>query len=495
MPMDFNSEDPCKVTALTCPHCGAILPPGSSKCPSCGASIQKQPTCPNCGGVLQVESLLCPGCHMEVPDLSQTECPVCHVALQTYRVSCPYCRALFKGGQPYVPPAPPPEPVIPTPAPPPVEPLYIDPHEKLPRTGFRFFKVLCYIFAIMYAIAGVTEPIFIMLTFVMLSWGFMFSALSQTYKNSLYVYLFPSLRDGRGFRIGKIFFSLLLGLIFPCMVISSCSDSLLESKTSSPQPVSSTLYLNAPIFANLSSAELVALLGEPSYQESGTFQGLAELPCVYYEYNTVGALQKVRFLLIQDQVVQLTSATPLKLPQEKNILKVWGIPNDETAVLISDTDTERRFRCPSATVDDIWLQELDASANTCGAVCITYDLFYMEEWGELLSPASEEYTQLYQQTQELIYRSLAPTPRSEIELMADLSQAYPKNPAYVSVSGHIRTTYPNNKPVTLQMDFIYAADTHIPVFVAVEGKEVYNDNYVPFPQLLQENPSAYCTPK
>ena len=491
MPTDFNTENPFEVTALTCPRCGAILPLGSSKCPSCGTPIQQQPACPNCGGTLRLESLLCPSCHMEVPDLSQTECPICHVALQTCRVSCPYCRTLFKGGNPYVPPQT--QSIAKNPNPSLVMPPSF-PEEKLPRTGFRFFKVLCYIFTIMYAVAGVNNPLFIPLTFAMLSWGFMFSALSQSSRKSPHVYLFPYAYGNGGIRVRKFFFVLLFGFIFPGMMIN-LSDFLRENKPSSPQPVSSTLYLNAPIFANLSSAELVALLGEPSYQESGTFQGLAELPCVYYEYNTVGALQKVRFLLIQDQVVQLTSATPLKLPQEKNILKVWGIPNDETAVLISNTDTERRFRCPSATVDDIWLQELDASANTCGAVCITYDLFYMEEWGELLSPASEEYTQLYQQTQELIYRSLAPTPRSEIELMADLSQAYPKNPAYVSVSGHIRTTYPNNKPVTLQMDFIYAADTHIPVFVAVEGKEVYNDNYVPFPQLLQENPSAYCTPK
>ena len=60
-------------------------------------------------------------------------------------------------------------------------------------------------------------------------------------------------------------------------------------------------------FANISSSELIELLGKPDSVEKTTTNGFAEFPCVYYDYNNAPELGEVSFILINDSVAKLVS--------------------------------------------------------------------------------------------------------------------------------------------------------------------------------------------
>ena len=59
-------------------------------------------------------------------------------------------------------------------------------------------------------------------------------------------------------------------------------------------------------FANITSSELIELLGEPDYvEETTSTTGFVEIPRVYYDYNNTEELGEVTFVLINDMVTQL----------------------------------------------------------------------------------------------------------------------------------------------------------------------------------------------
>ena len=118
-------------------------------------------------------------------------------------------------------------------------------------------------------------------------------------------------------------------------------------------------------YANISSTELVALIGEPDETSQGNCTGDFEIPCTYYEYNNHDLLGDVSFVLVNDSVVRFTSYGEYVYQGKDNALAAFGITKGNSCVLTADTDTALRYRCPSDKVDDFWVTLIDGDSFGC----------------------------------------------------------------------------------------------------------------------------------
>ena len=78
-------------------------------------------------------------------------------------------------------------------------------------------------------------------------------------------------------------------------------------------------------FANISSAELIELLGDPDEISEGVCTGEFEIPCTYYEYDNNFELGEVSFAFVNDYVVRLTSYSEYSYDGKASILNKFGM--------------------------------------------------------------------------------------------------------------------------------------------------------------------------
>lgn len=83
-----------------CPKCGALIPPGTRFCPSCGTPVGAAPSaatggspCPKCGTVVAAGTKFCPNCGASMAPPPPRTCPKCNATVTGAGKFCPNCGA------------------------------------------------------------------------------------------------------------------------------------------------------------------------------------------------------------------------------------------------------------------------------------------------------------------------------------------------------------------------------------------------------------------
>ena len=258
------------------------------------------------------------------------------------------------------------------------------------------------------------------------------------------------------------------------------SDSTPSTSTNDPSSTpESNIVLDVEKYGNISAKELVVLLGQPNEISESTCQGAFNIPCTYYEYSNVDVLGEVSFVLVNDQVVRFTSYSDYPYKGKSEVLAQFGITTDDSCAVAADTNVALRYRCPSAKVDDFWINLIDG--NSFGFLQITYDMEYYEEWYLPLS-SSEEIN--YKSDAETTMKSLLTAPKTAKFPWYDWQ--YGKNLFYILVSSYVDSENAFGVEMRNTFTFVYSRLTGGIVLAIVNDEVVANNGYVAVDELIQQ---------
>ena len=260
------------------------------------------------------------------------------------------------------------------------------------------------------------------------------------------------------------------------MLLVACSGPSTNNTENNPN-----VLCDVEKFANISSAELVALLGEPDNVEKTTTNGFAEFPCVYYEYNNTKELGEVSFILINDSVVKLVSYHSYAYNEGKEILECFNLSAGEHCAA-DKKDTYARYRCVTDKVDDLWITLIDKDSDTFESLQVTYDMFYFEEWYIPMATAEQSDYQYW--TKEGI-NSILKSP-STAKYPSILEWKFGNNLFYVAVQSYVDAQNSFGAQVRSEFYFVYLKGTHELVYAIFDGEVIVDNGYVATKELVAE---------
>ena len=168
------------------------------------------------------------------------------------------------------------------------------------------------------------------------------------------------------------------------------------------------------------------------------------------------------FVLVNDNVVRVTSYNYYSYAGKESVLSCFGIDKGENCAIAGDTGVSLRYRCPSETVDDFWISLIDG--DMFGSLQVTYDMEYYEEW--YLPLTSHEEVE-YKSDAELTMESLLISPATADFPWYDWE--YGKNLFYINT-----------------FTFVYSRLTGEIVLAIVNDEVVANNGYIEVGELVQE---------
>ena len=234
-----------------------------------------------------------------------------------------------------------------------------------------------------------------------------------------------------------------------------------------------TVLCDVEMFANISSAELVGLLGEPDNVEKTTTNGFAEFPCVYYEYSNAKKLGEVSFILINDSVAKLVAYNDFDYNNGTALLESFNLTMGESGAR-DITDTYARYRCITDKVDDLWVTNIDKSSDTFGTLQVTYDMFYFEKWYMTMDTAEESDYQWW--TKEGV-NSILKAPNTA-KYPNILEWGFWKNPFYVVVESYVDAQNSFGAQMRSTFSFIYKTGTSELVYAVFDNEVIVDNGFI-----------------
>lgn len=235
-------------------------------------------------------------------------------------------------------------------------------------------------------------------------------------------------------------------------------------------------------YANLTSTELIELLGEPDNIEKTTpSNGFVDIPCVYYDYNNTEELGEVSFVFINNKVAQLISYKEFQFPGEEEVFTIFNIELSENGAVAENNDTTLRVRCPSEEVDDFWISNIDKEKGTFDFLKITYDMEFFEEWYLPLTSQEEIY---FKSDAETLVKSMLVSPKSADFPAYDWQ--YGKNLFYILTSSYVDSKNAFGVEMRTTFTIVYSRTTEEPILVIIDDNVEFNSGYVPAADLIKE---------
>lgn len=269
-----------------------------------------------------------------------------------------------------------------------------------------------------------------------------------------------------------LFILVLLGL-------TSCETS--ETSEQYPVNTSDKIVCDVTQYANISSKELVALLGNPDNISVTTpSTGFVEIPCTYYDYYNAEELGEVSFLLINDTVAKFTAYNDFPFYSKNKILSSLNVEKSENCAIVADTETAIRLRCLTDSIDDLWITNIEG--DTYGFLAVTYDMMYFEEWYLPMSISEQSDYQYW--TIEYV-KSLLKSPKSA-DFPTIVNWTIVKNNFYIAVQSYVDAVNSFGAEIRSDFTFIYPRDVSIPVCVVFDDEIIVDDGYIPTADLVKQ---------
>ncbi|MDD5936989.1 MAG: SHOCT domain-containing protein [Clostridiales bacterium] len=233
-------------------------------------------------------------------------------------------------------------------------------------------------------------------------------------------------------------------------------------------------------FANISSSELKEIFGEPDHIEEGTRNDFVEIPVIHYEYKKHDTFGDITFELLNDKVIDFNATGNFSYDKNRSVLRELGVEREDTCATVIQSDTEERYRCPSQTIDDLWVSGMDNVNGTFKYLKVTYDMKYFEEW---FIPMSTEEVSMYQSNTQNSVKAIMKS--SETAVFPDITEwSFGKNDYYVAVQSYVNGKNTAGELVKSEFTFVYKANTQELIYATYDGKLISENDYIDTKEIL-----------
>ena len=231
--------------------------------------------------------------------------------------------------------------------------------------------------------------------------------------------------------------------------------------------------------ANISSQQLIAILGQPDKITEDIYYGFVEFPYTVYDYT-----HELGFLQI-DLVNDKTTAFTLigELPYNSgNVLETLNVKNasDDN---FSESDMYKKWECPTESIDLIHITTIDKENDVYKQLSVEFDSRYYREWNLPIFYGSITPGEYSVQTQEFI-KSLLDSPKSADFPMLDWE--YARNDYYFLVKSYVDAKNGFGVEIRHNFSVVYFNDTSIMAYAIFDGIVVANNGYTPTEDIIKD---------
>lgn len=232
-------------------------------------------------------------------------------------------------------------------------------------------------------------------------------------------------------------------------------------------------------FINISSQELVSIMGKPDEIIETTERGFTDFPCTLYDYVN-HELGFVRFDLINDCVYRITINGELPY-NSGDILTTLNVQIENEEFITTD-DMYIKYQYPTNDIDLIHATIIDEEKDTYLSLSVEFDSQYFNEWPV---PVGSTEPGEYRVITEDYVKSVLLSPNTASFPWFDWT--YKKNDYYFLVESYVDAENAFGAEVRNYFTFIYHANTQSLVYAEIDGEVLWNDGYTPTDTLVKKS--------
>ena len=264
----------------------------------------------------------------------------------------------------------------------------------------------------------------------------------------------------------------------------SCGESIVlvnnedENKGEAGENTEDVIF-DVSKFANISSQQLVSILGQPDNITETNERGFTSFPCKLYDYEN-HKLGFVRFDLINDKVTAISINGELPY-NNGNVLETLNVKNASDDYF-SEGDMYKKWECPTNDIDLIHITIIDNEKDTYKSLSVEFDSQYYHEWNLPIFAGTISPGEYRTMSEELI-KDMCYSPKSADFPMLDWE--YARNDYYFCVESYVDAKNAFGTEVRHYFSIIYYNDTSAIVYAVLDGEVIADNGYAPTADIIK----------
>lgn len=232
-------------------------------------------------------------------------------------------------------------------------------------------------------------------------------------------------------------------------------------------------------FANISSQQLIALLGTPDNITETNDRGFTSFPCKLYDYEN-HELGFLRFDVINDKVAAISINGELPY-NNGNVLETLNVKsaNDD---YFSEGDMYKKWECPTDDIDLIHITIIDNEKDIYKSLSVEFNSHYYHEWNLPIYAGTISPGEYCVMVEDLI-KSMCYSPKSADFPTFDWE--YARNDYYFCVESYVDAKNAFGTEVRHYFSVVYYKDTSAIVYAILDGEVIVDNGYVPTADIIK----------